>query len=186
LQGLTQKYGAPKELTITLPSIGFPPVSERRHGEVCMAILRRNGRFLLQTKRTYPDSVMRLPSGGIKAGEDIEHALLREIWEETNLEVNVDRYIAQIGYIDVDSKSRFRTHLFLVHELDGVLQCNDPHEKISDWCEVPPDDLLKYSAKLATMQPDWSNWGLFRATALEVLADYCTKADLHTGHKSEH
>ncbi len=181
MQGLNQKYGAPLELTVTLPSIEFPPVSERRHGEVCMAILRRNGRFLLQTKRTYPGSVMRLPSGGIKAGEDIEHALLREIWEETNLEVTVDRYVAQLAYDDGRTKSPFRTHLFLVHELDGEFRCNDPSEKISDWCEAPPDDLAGYSAKLAAIQADWANWGLFRAAALDVLADYCTKADLHTG-----
>jgi 8-oxo-dGTP pyrophosphatase MutT (NUDIX family) len=181
LQGLVQKYGAPREVTLTLPSIEFPPVSERRHGEVCMAILRRNRRFLLQTKRSYPGAVMRLPSGGIKAGEDIEHALLREIWEETNLEVNVDRYVAQLSYEDRSGlKSRFRTHLFLVHELDGELQCNDPHESISDWCEVSPDDLLDYSAKLATIQPDWGNWGLFRAGALDVLAHYCAEAELHS------
>lgn len=181
MHGLTQKYGTPLETTIKLPSIEFPPVSERRHGEVCMAILRRNGLFLLQTKRTYPNSVMRLPSGGIKAGEDIEHALLREIWEETNLDVTVDRYIAQVAYEDGTNKSPFRTHLFLVHELEGEFRCNDPSEKISDWCEVPPDDLTMYSQKLAAIQSDWGNWGLFRAASLDILADYCTKAGLYTG-----
>jgi 8-oxo-dGTP pyrophosphatase MutT (NUDIX family) len=179
MQGLVQKYGAPREITITLPSIGFPPVSERRHGEVCMAILRRSGRFLLQTKKSYPNSVMRLPSGGIKAGEDIEHALLREIWEETNLEVNVDRYIAQVSYDDGSSKSAFRTHVFLVHELDGEFRCNDPNEHISDWREVLPDDLTAYAEELTAIQKDWGNWGLFRAASLEILADYCKKADLH-------
>ena len=67
---LAGRYGRPKRITCELPSIAFPPVSERRHGEVCMAILRPSGTFLLQTKRSYPNSVMRLPSGGIKAGAE--------------------------------------------------------------------------------------------------------------------
>jgi 8-oxo-dGTP pyrophosphatase MutT (NUDIX family) len=146
-----------------------------------MAILRRNGRFLLQTKRTYPDSVMRLPSGGIKAGEDIEHALLREIWEETNLNVSIDRYIAQLAYEDERTKSRFRTHLFLVHEIDGEFRNNDPTENITDWCEAAPAELLDHAGKLASMNADWNNWGLFRAGSIEVLADYCAKADLMAG-----
>ena len=148
-----------------------------------MAIMRRNGCFLLQTKRSYPDSVMRLPSGGIKASEDIEHALLREIWEETNLNVSVDRYIARLAYEDGNKRSRFRTHLFLVREIDGEFRTNDPSERITDWCEAPPVKLLDHAAKLASMNADWSNWGLFRAGALEILADYCAKADLLTSER---
>lgn len=160
---------SPLQITCELPSIQFPPVSERAHGEVCMAILRLSGRFLLQTKQNYPGSVMRLPSGGIKRGEDVEAALLREIWEETNLTVSVERFVARIGYQAGPLKSRFFTHLFLVREVSGVLQSNDPSEKISDWQEILPQALPEYAGKLRGITPSWRNWGIFRAAAMDAL-----------------
>jgi 8-oxo-dGTP pyrophosphatase MutT (NUDIX family) len=177
-EALAKKYGPPQHVMLSLPSILFPPVSERRHGEVCMAILRRNGRFLLQTKRSYPNSVMRLPSGGIKAGEDIEHALLREVWEETNLTVNVDRFVAILRYRDDTTKAGFQTFLFLLREIEGHLQTNDPSEKITEWREARPDELLDYAAELKQLEPSWANWGLFRAASLDVLAEYCSNTSI--------
>jgi 8-oxo-dGTP pyrophosphatase MutT (NUDIX family) len=178
VSALGQRYGAPKRVLCRLPSIEFPPVSERTHGEVCMAILRTNGRFLLHTKRSYPNGVMRLPSGGIKAGEDIEHALKREIWEETNLECTIERFLAVLQYEDVTGRASFRTNLFLVREISGTLCSNDPAEHITEWREVAPGELLAYARTLSRMNNNWSNWGLFRAAALETLAGYCENATL--------
>lgn len=165
-------HGVPLDLTFELPTIAFPPVSERAHGEVCMAIQRLNGRLLLQTKQNYPGSVMRLPSGGIHRGEKVDDALLREIWEETNLTVEVQRYVARIGYKCGQSRSRFFTNLFLVREVSGVLQSNDPDEKISDWREALPDELPLYAEKLRTMTPSWRSWGIFRAASMDILREH--------------
>lgn len=172
--------GSPLQVTCELPSIQFPPVSERAHGEVCMAILRRSGRFLLQTKQSYPGSVMRLPSGGIHRGEKVEAALLREIWEETNLDVKVERFVARIGYRCGAARSRFLTHLFLVREVSGVLQSNDPDEKISDWQEVLPDELPDYADKLRHITPSWRSWGIFRAAAMDILFKHASDL-IHEG-----
>lgn len=167
---------AAREITFELPTIGFPPVSERAHGEVCMAILRLNGRLLLQTKQNYPGSVMRLPSGGIHRGEKVTDALLREIWEETNLTVSIERFVARIGYKAGDARSRFFTNLFLVREVSGVLQSNDPDEKITDWREALPEELPDYAEKLRTMTPSWRSWGIFRAASMDILLEHA--ADL--------
>jgi len=175
---LGQRYGMPKRIVCKLPSIGFPPVNERAHGEVCMAILRPSGRFLLHTKRTYPNAVMRLPSGGIKPGEDLEHALKREIWEETNLECTIDRFVAVLQYEDDRSRASFRTHLFCVREISGELRNNDPTEHITDWREARPEELRTYAGELTRMGREWSNWGLFRAAALETLATYTNGAKI--------
>jgi ADP-ribose pyrophosphatase YjhB (NUDIX family) len=164
--------GVPLQISFELPSIQFPPVSERAHGEVCMAILRRNGRFLLQTKQNYPGSVMRLPSGGIHRGEKVETALMREIWEETNLTCRVERFVARIGYQSGQARSRFFTHLFLVRELSGELQSNDPDEKISDWREALPEELPDYAEKLRQVTPSWRSWGIFRAAAIDILLEH--------------
>jgi ADP-ribose pyrophosphatase YjhB (NUDIX family) len=173
---LGQRYGVPKRIVCKLPSIEFPPVNERAYGEVCMAIMRPNGRFLLHTKRTYPNAVMRLPSGGIKAGEDLEHALRREIWEETNLEFTIERFVAVLQYEAPGAKASFRTHLFCVREIAGDLRSNDPTEHITDWREASPRELLDYAQELSRMDREWHNWGLFRAAALETLASYCNGA----------
>ena len=166
---ILSRYGQPLELTFELPDIDFPPVSERAHGEVCMAILRPSGRLLLQTKENYPGSVMRLPSGGIHRGESADDALLREVWEETNLTVKVERFVARIGYRAGEQRSRFCTNLFLVREVSGELQSNDPDEKISDWREALPGELPAYAEKLRGMTPSWRSWGIFRAAAIDIL-----------------
>jgi 8-oxo-dGTP pyrophosphatase MutT (NUDIX family) len=172
---LVRKFGEPQRTVHPLPSVEFPPLSERRYGEVCMAILRRSGGFLLQTKKSYPNAVMRLPSGGIKAGEDIEHALMREIWEETNLDVHVERFVALLGYRDDREQTPFHTYLFFLREIGGELRCNDPSEKITDWVEARPEQLPAYAEALRGIEPSWSNWGHFRAISLEVLSSYCTE-----------
>lgn len=171
-RALASRYGEPRIVTCTLPSLDFPPLNERKHGEVCMAILRRSGRFLLHTKKSYPNAIMRLPTGGIKEGEDIEHALMREIWEETNLDVDVDRFVATVRYDDGAGRSSFQTHMFLCRELGGVLQSNDPAEKITAWAEATADELPRYADELRAIVPSWGNWGRFRAAALDILADY--------------
>ncbi len=175
LASLVSKYGDPKRVTCQLPMLKFPPVNENRHGEVCMAILRPNGRFLLQTKQSYPNSIMRLPTGGIKESEDIEHALFREIWEETNLEVDVERFVATLRYNDGKTKSGFQTHMFFCLEIKGDLQVNDPKERISAWAEAKPDELRGYAEELRQITPSWNSWGHFRAAALDELAEFCTR-----------
>jgi len=170
--GRATTVAPPLDIVCELPSIAFPPVSERAHGEVCMAILRPNGRFLLQTKQNYPGLVMRLPSGGIHRGEAVEKALLREIWEETNLTVRVEKFVARISYESAGARSRFLTNLFLVREIDGVLQSNDPDEKIAHWDEALPDELPVYAERLRRIQPSWRNWGHFRAAAMDILLEH--------------
>lgn len=145
-----------------------------------MAILRPNGTFLLQTKRSYPNAVMRLPSGGIKPGEDIEHALVREVWEETNLEITIERFVAVMRYRDEGGPTAFRTFLFLVREVDGVLRSNDPRENITEWREATPEQLPLYAARLRRLQPSWRNWGLFRAAAMDVLSQHLATREAAT------
>ena len=60
-----------------------------------------------------------------------------------------------------------------VREITGDLRSNDPTEHITDWREARPDELLRYARELTSMDREWSNWGLFRAAALEALATYC-------------
>ena len=138
-----------------------------------MAIRRLTGGYLLQTKRSYPGGVMRLPTGGINPGEAVLDALRREVWEETNLDIEIELYLARVRYRAGSRRSRFVSHIFIVRETGGEFGCNDPSEHISDWVEARPEELPGYAQSLRNMDPAWSDWGIFRAAALELLADWC-------------
>jgi hypothetical protein len=84
----------------------------------------------------------------------------------------VERFVARIGYKAGPARSRFFTHLFLVREVSGVLQSNDPDEKISDWKEALPEELPDYADRLRRITPSWRNWGIFRAASMDILLQH--------------
>jgi ADP-ribose pyrophosphatase YjhB (NUDIX family) len=163
LSALRKKYGK------ILTAAEFPPLRSGRRSEVAMAIRRPSGGILLQTKSFYPPATYRLPTGGIKEGEDVEHALLREVHEESNLTVEIDRVVAVIEHTGPDGRCIFRSYLFLVGETGGELKVNDPDERISGWEERDLAGLRAASAQLRTLEGTWRRWGQFRAMTLDVL-----------------
>ena len=169
LSALRKRYGKVPLIQPALTSTDFPPLRSGRRNEVVMAIRRPSGGILLQTKSFYPPATFRLPTGGIKEGEDVEHALLREVHEETNLTVDVDRVVAVIEHTAPDARPLFRSYLFLLRETGGELQVNDPDEQISGWDERDVAGLRAASAHLRALEGTWQRWGQFRALALDVL-----------------
>ena len=96
IESLALRYGRPRFVTERLLTGAFNPLASARTGEVAMVIVRKNGGILLNTKAFYPEGAYRIPAGGVKPGEPVEAALLRETAEETNLEVAVARFLAVI------------------------------------------------------------------------------------------
>ena len=166
---LSRRFGRPRQLVHTLPTMGFGSGNRGRTAEVAMAIRRPSGHFLLQTKRSYPQGTFRLPTGGIKRGEAIEHALLRETREETSLGVEISRFVAAITYRRPDGSRLFSSYLFLLEERHGELQCDDPHEGITDWQEADLSALDTAAKRLRACPEPWSSWGRFRALVIDAL-----------------
>ena len=169
LSGLRKRYGKVPLLQPALTSTDFAPVRGGRRSEVAMGIRRPSGGILLQTKAFYPPATFRLPTGGIKEGEDVEHALLREVYEESNLGVEIERAVAVIEYTAPDGRAAFRTYLFLLRETGGVLTVNDPDEQISGWEERDLAGLARAVEQLRGLAGGWRRWGRFRAVPLDVL-----------------
>src|SRR5262245_61069032 len=99
IAALAVRYGTPRRVDAILTGAPFDPlIMTDRFGEVCMVIRRPSGTLLTAIKTFYPPGAYRLLTGGVGHGEPIEAALLREVEEETGLEVVVRQFLAVIEY----------------------------------------------------------------------------------------
>ncbi len=178
IAALAARYGEPRHIRVTLTGAPFRPLSsDDRIGEVCMVVRRLNGKFITAIKTFYPPGAFRLLTGGIDHGEAVEAALLREIAEETGLDVAVRRFLAVIEYAwaDVDkavgANPSFATFAFLVDEIGGTFGVVDEDEQIGAFREVAVDELPALADTLDTVadgyhpeiEGSWADWGRFRA-----------------------
>lgn len=160
IAALAARYGAPRRVRAELTGRPFSPlIMDDRYGEVCMVVRRPSGALLTAIKTFYPDGAYRLMTGGVDHGESIEAALLREVDEETGLEVVVRRFLAVVEYSLVEKQGdketsgqgqenapllpvslsphpRFATFAFLLDEVGGTLGARDPAERIGAFREL--------------------------------------------------
>jgi ADP-ribose pyrophosphatase YjhB (NUDIX family) len=180
---LSARYGQPARVLAELPDGVFDPLTKLdRIGEACMVIRRRSGNLLTFRKDIYPQGVMRLLTGGVNPGERIEDGLLREVSEETSLEVAVRRFLAMIVYrtpqTPPDSHA-FLTFAFLLDELGGDLTPQDPEERVEAYGETTVAGLYELATYLEGLDDhldraiggSWRAWGIFRAVVHRVVAD---------------
>jgi 8-oxo-dGTP pyrophosphatase MutT (NUDIX family) len=159
---LAARYGQPLRVAVELTGGLFDPLTLKdRYGEVCMVVRRPNGKLISAVKTFYPAGAFRLLTGGVDHGEPIADALLREVAEETGLDVIVRRFLAVIEYqlrgeweLGDTSQGRgklasepnpqppttipphFATFAFLLDEIGGVLQVQDANEQIGAFREL--------------------------------------------------
>jgi ADP-ribose pyrophosphatase YjhB (NUDIX family) len=179
IAALAARYGQPRRVVAALHGAPFDPlILHDRIGEVCMVIRRRGGRLITAIKTFYPPGAYRLLTGGVGHGEPIEAALLREVDEETGLEVAVRRFLAVIEY-ELEPENReprtknreyqshgrrtadseqaiqhsytFVTFAFLLDEVGGTLDPRDPGEQIESFREVEIATLPELAAMLESV-----------------------------------
>jgi ADP-ribose pyrophosphatase YjhB (NUDIX family) len=186
---LAARLGPAARVEAAIPDGLFDPLTKTdRVGEVCMVIRRPGGRLLTFRKDVYPPGVMRLLTGGIGHGEGVEAALLREVAEETSLDVAVRRLLAVIGYrapSDPPGGHSFYTFAFLLDELGGVLAPQDPEERVEAFGEAEPAQLYALASFLERLDDrydreiggSWRSWGAFRAVVHRVVAEQLGAVD---------
>lgn len=182
---LAGRYGAPLRVAVRLDGQPFDPIEKRdRYGEVCMVIRRPGGGLITARKTFYPAQGFRLLTGGVGHGEPIETALLREVAEETSLDVAVRRFLAVVEYTLEGSHATFASFAFLLDELGGELTPQDESERIAAYGEVLPADLPAMADTLAALPDEhseeidgsWRDWGRFRAAVHHAVYEALAQA----------
>lgn len=74
---------------------------------------------ILLVKKNANDNIWSLPGGAVELGETLQSALIREIHEETSIDVNVLGLITNSNVIRVDDENNIRLHYVL-----SVYECS--------------------------------------------------------------
>lgn len=82
----------------------------------CHALIRQGDQILLvQRKRPPFAGYWSLPGGSVELGESVEEALIREVREETGLEVGVSRLLGYADGIQHDPDGRVQYHHVMLY-----------------------------------------------------------------------
>ncbi len=129
-------YGAPVEKRITAPlredELDFIKKTQKRGREhdVTFLIFNDKREIAVMNKHGYPVGLFRPPSGGLDPGESFADGIKREAYEETGLEIEIERYLLRVT---VDFKSptrilRWYTHVFICKALTETITPHDTKE----------------------------------------------------------
>ena len=147
-------------------------LGQKRRGEVVL-VVRRPDWVILHTKDFYPPGAYRLPSGVVKWGEGVLHALHREAQEEMGLEVEVERFLGLLEYEFhyQEETIPFVSYVFLVRGRGAKLAPQDEEEHITSFQQVPLTELRALAASLRALEGNWQDWGEFRAMAHDFVVE---------------
>jgi ADP-ribose pyrophosphatase YjhB (NUDIX family) len=177
---LAQQFGAPVRRLFHIQAdeyirqYRFYKDSDRR-AEVVFAIQDPAGRIWVHAKAHYPSHLFRLPSGGVHWTEGVHTALLREVYEETGLHPQVQRFLGLIEYRFhyAGATVHFASYIFQLLS-DGTEPRLPADEEISAFRAILPFQLLQLSADMRNVVGDRRGWGEWRALAHDLVYDVLT------------
>lgn len=168
LAALIDTYGAPKEFHFEADFLDFEcnlvkrtEAKGRLHDITCF-IQRDDGFVVIQKPQYARTGIYRAPSGGANTGEPLQEAAIREMYEETGLTIQLERFILDM-HLDVICKDRtipWRSLVFLATPTGGELKPVDTRE-IFDAKVMTRDQLLGPVNQLM----EESGWGGFKYRA---------------------
>ena len=74
-----------------------------------------NGRILLEKRKNEPGKgKWSIPGGLVELGEEVEQTVIREVKEETGLEVGDPKHIDVVSNLELDEKGRIKYHFVII------------------------------------------------------------------------
>lgn len=135
---------------------------------VAAAIFDSNGHILLQKRKDVDQ--WGLISGHVEFGETVTDAIVREIFEETNVTATIKRFIGVYSlpptqtYQYANKTVQYITS-YLEARLDGSIAVDFSNEETSELRFFAPDEI---PTELALLNPDWLNDALDKTGAVFV------------------
>lgn len=85
------------------------------------AIILEGGKILLEKRKSTPgEGKWAVPGGLIELGETVEQAVIREVKEETGLDVASPLLVDVVDYISLDEKGAVKYHFIILDYLVAV------------------------------------------------------------------
>jgi ADP-ribose pyrophosphatase YjhB (NUDIX family) len=82
------------------------------------AIIIARGKILLEKRKNEPGrGQWSIPGGLVELGESVEQTAIREVKEETGLEVEKPEHIDVVDNIDLDEEGKVRYHFIIIDYL---------------------------------------------------------------------
>jgi 8-oxo-dGTP pyrophosphatase MutT (NUDIX family) len=178
---LVYQYGTPLRRSFTIQADEYIRsyrwrADLDRRAEVVFAIQDPIGRIWLHAKSHYPGHIVRLPSGGIGWDETIQHALFREVEEETGLCAEIKRFLGLIEYRFQHNGSTVKFASYIFHLFCGSCTPTVPNSgEISAFRPVLPSQLSQITVDMRNMIGDRRGWGQWRALAHDLVYDMLSK-----------
>jgi 8-oxo-dGTP diphosphatase len=110
------------------------------------AVITCNGRILLEKRKSEPGRTKwSIPGGLVELGESVEQTVVREVKEETNLEVEKPELVDVVNSVTLDENGKIKYHFVIVDYCvklkGGMLKAADDAAELR-W--VPFDEVENY------------------------------------------
>jgi 8-oxo-dGTP pyrophosphatase MutT (NUDIX family) len=135
IREVEQLFGSPKEIALAyeMTKSEFDMVRRsQKHGRAHDATLFIiiGERIAVIKKPMYPAGAYRAPSGGIEPGEPFCDGAIREAYEETGLEIALEKYLlrARVKFTCAGDAIDWTSHVFSARQIGGSLQPIDTRE----------------------------------------------------------
>jgi 8-oxo-dGTP pyrophosphatase MutT (NUDIX family) len=143
---------------------------KNKRGEVLFAI-QHGKKYLVHTKKYYPNSAFRLLTGGIHKKEPVFDALTREVAEETSMQIVDSQLFAILFYTFINGEKTipFVSYMFKVCPDNYIPVVQDDGENISDFQWANLSQMIKIISGLTNLPKDWKDWGKMRSIPHKIL-----------------
>jgi ADP-ribose pyrophosphatase YjhB (NUDIX family) len=157
----------PDEFTFLKKSRKF----ERSHD--ITFFIRKDDKWIVNSKHWYPRGLYRIPSGGANPGETVEEGTRREAYEETGCEIEILKYFLRIGvrFLCGEEHEDWVSHLVLCRWAAGVLKPIDKRE-IKEVVLAGPEDFDNFTKIMLSLKVGGLHYREFlQRNAFKVLAE---------------